>query len=324
MVRPLVDGLQIASGRAAIDSKLVVDATAAYATAGQAKGALKTLEAGVTLARNMLASGPGAAVRQEGAIVVDPLMKAATKLLDGVSLSAEGDNVRIKLEATDIPSLLPTAAMAEKMRSSAGRTVSQNNLKQIGLAMHNFADANGNNKFPAAAAPEKGSVNPVSWRVRILPYIEQDALYRQYKLDEPWDGPNNRKLLDHMPRIYADPRNPSKSETVYRVFTGKSTIFPGADAVGFAEITDGTSNTILCVESAKTVPWTKPEDLPFVENGPLPELGGMWPDGFNVLLADGSVRFLSKHIEADALRALITRNGGEIPDAGRPVPPRQR
>jgi prepilin-type processing-associated H-X9-DG protein len=287
----------------------------------QAKNALKTLEAGITLGRNMIASGAGAAGPEDRVMVIDPLMKSATKLLDGVSVSAEADTVRIKLEAADVASLLPSAALANKMRSSASRNVSVNNLKQIGLAMHNYADIN--KKFPAAAAPEKGSVHPVSWRVRILPYIEQEALYKAYRMDEPWDGPNNRMLLDRMPRIYADPRNPSKSETVYRVFTGKSTIFPGADAVGIADITDGTSMTIMGVESAKTVPWTKPEDLPFVEGGPLPEVGGLWPEGFNVLFADGSVRLLSKTVPADTLRAMITRNGGEIHDGGGPLPARR-
>jgi prepilin-type processing-associated H-X9-DG protein len=78
------------------------------------------------------------------------------------------------------------------------------------------------------------------------------------------------------------------------------------------QITDGTSNTILAVEAQRDIPWTKPEDIPFNPNAPLPELGGFTPDGFNAAFADGSVRFLKKSINSNVLQALITRDGGEV------------
>ena len=77
-------------------------------------------------------------------------------------------------------------------------------------------------------------------------------------------------------------------------------------------ITDGTSNTILAVEAKRNIPWTKPEDIPFDPDAPLPELGGFWPKGFHVVFADGAARFLKESINPAMLKALITRAGGEV------------
>jgi hypothetical protein len=162
-----------------------------------------------------------------------------------------------------------------------------------------------------------------------------------HNFDEPWDGPNNRKLLDKMPAVYgypgADDGPKSSSHCAYFVLTGEGTalappvatagqgvaeathpgptgrfIAPAVRAVPtLADFTDGVSNTILIVEAKREIPWTKPEDIPFNLNGPLPELGGFSPDGFNAAFADGAVRFISKSIDPTVFKALITRAGGE-------------
>ncbi len=164
---------------------------------------------------------------------------------------------------------------------------------------------------------------PYSWRVALLPYLEQAPLYRQYNFDEPWDGPRNRKLLEKMPAVYSVPGadgNPvSSSITSYFVFSGETTAlggrarkdgsFPGN---GIADMTDGASNTILVVERRADVPWTKPEDIPFDVDGPLPELGGFSPNVFHALFADGSVHTIQKALNPITLKALITRNAGEV------------
>ena len=77
------------------------------------------------------------------------------------------------------------------------------------------------------------------------------------------------------------------------------------------DIFDGTSNTILAVEARRDIPWTKPEDLPF-DPGRLSELGGYNANGFNAVFADGAVRFLSNTVNPTVLKALITRDGGEV------------
>ena len=101
--------------------------------------------------------------------------------------------------------------------------------------------------------------------------------------------------------------------TYYQVFVGKGAGWERqSNGTRFADITDGTSNTLMVAEAANAVPWTKPDDLEFDPEKPLPKLGGHFPGGFNVLFMDGSVRFIRSTIDQVTLKALITRNGGEL------------
>jgi len=208
--------------------------------------------------------------------------------------------------------LLPAV---QKVREAAGRAQSQNNLKQIGLAMHNFASA-GNGRFPPAAICDNKGKPLLSWRVAILPYIEQENLYKQFKLDEPWDSENNKELIPLMPKTYALPAAPpNPGETHYRVFVGKGAAFDwiqGALLPG--DFTDGLSYTWLVVETAEGVPWTKPDELEYDPEKPLPKFGTYHSGGFNALFADGSVRLIFPTVKEKTLRALITRAGGEVVD----------
>jgi hypothetical protein len=156
----------------------------------------------------------------------------------------------------------------------------------------------------------------LSWRVAVLPYIEQGDLYKQFHLDEPWDSPHNITLLSKMPVIYRAPGSKAKkippNHTICHVFVGKGAAFEGREGVRFPrDFPDGTSNTILVVEAGEPVPWTKPEDLVYDPNGPLPDLRSVFKDGFRVSLADGSTRWVRKDMSETTLRAAITRNGGE-------------
>jgi prepilin-type processing-associated H-X9-DG protein len=149
--------------------------------------------------------------------------------------------------------------------------------------------------------------------VMILPYIEQNELYQAYRFDEPWDGPNNSKLLAKMPRIYRHPDVAADStESNYAILVGDETIFPPTKAPKIAEVTDGTSNTIMVVESKKSIPWTKPEDIEYAKDKPIPSMGGFSESGFNAAFADGSVRFLIKTFPETLLRAMVTARAGEI------------
>ncbi|MCI0456272.1 MAG: DUF1559 domain-containing protein [Gemmataceae bacterium] len=189
------------------------------------------------------------------------------------------------------------------------QTGSSNNLKQIGLALHNYEAAHGH--FPPGAIYSKDGKPLLSWRVAILPFIGQETLYRQFKLDEPWDSPHNMKLLDKMPPVFDPPGKSEGHRTHYRVFTGPGTIFDGPKGARVGDITDGTTNTIMAVEAKEGVPWTKPDELPYDPKKPLPALGGLSRDGFHVLLADASVRLLSPRVPEEILRALITSSGAE-------------
>ena len=201
-----------------------------------------------------------------------------------------------------------------KSASWVARNTSVNNLRQIALAVHNYADSNGH--LPGAAIYSEDGTPLLSWRVAILPYIEQDHLYKQFKPDEPWDSPHNKKLLAYMPKLYAPVAGQVKDKhsTFYQVFTGKGTVFPGPKAIRFADITDGTSNTLMVVEAGEAVPWTRPAELRYAADRRLPALGGMFVGGFNAAFVDGSVRFIKDTTDAKILRALITRNGGEKVD----------
>ncbi len=185
------------------------------------------------------------------------------------------------------------AALAQEgfgaMMMSSARAQSQNNLKQIGLAMYNYEATYG--MLPPAAICDKNGKPLLSWRVAILPFIEQDNLYKQFKLDEPWDSDHNKKLAQLVVKTYMLPNDKAKHElpsTYYRVFYGNDAMFDLKKGTRFAEITDGLSNTIMVAEAADAVPWTKPDELEY-DPKQSPKLGFHFGDRCDLLLGDGSV-----------------------------------
>ncbi len=184
------------------------------------------------------------------------------------------------------------------------RQISKNNLLQIGLALHNLHSTY--NAFPLGIADSSGKVG-LSWRVAILPYIEQDALYKQFKLNEPWNSEHNKKLITQMPKMFAPPGVDTNGYTYYRSFSGPGAFLPPSNrpaqpgqvvpGLQMLHVTDGLSNTLAVAEAAEPVIWTKPEDLPFTPGKPPKLGGGVFSDGFNVLICDGSVRYLKSSID---------------------------
>jgi prepilin-type processing-associated H-X9-DG protein len=200
------------------------------------------------------------------------------------------------------------AGPLERVPLAAARAKSQNNLKQIALAFHVFHDANG--AFPRDITDKNGKPL-LSWRVAVLPYIEQAALYQKFKLDEPWDSANNKPLAEMNIQPYLDPRGKAtKGFTVYQSFSGTGALMSGK-ALKFNQITDGTSNTFMVVEAGEAVPWSKPADVAFDAKKPLPKLGGIFDGDFNVAFCDGSVRFVKKGVKDEILKNYITTAGAE-------------
>lgn len=211
-------------------------------------------------------------------------------------------------------------------RVAAKRMQSQNNLKQIGLAMHNYHDVYG--KLPLAGSDDPAYGLNMSWRVRLLPFLEQGPMYNQMNFNVAWNEGNNAQFNNTMPMVYQSPQAPpSNSNTVYVVLadaykapkTGEAnppkeqTIFShDGRSVGFANIVDGTSNTLLVVEADadQSVPWMAPKDLVFDPKQPKRGLGTLNGNGFQAVLADGSVRFINKNIDENVLRNLAHRNDG--------------
>ncbi|HEV3237767.1 MAG TPA: DUF1559 domain-containing protein, partial [Gemmataceae bacterium] len=156
----------------------------------------------------------------------------------------------------------------------------------------------------------------LSWRVAILPYLEQDGLHKQFKLDEPWNSESNKKLIEKMPDVFASPRVAVKKKgfTVYQGFAGPGALFETGKVMRFpASIPDGTSNTIMAVESSIAVPWSRPADVPFDIKKDLPDIGKAYSAEPLAVLCDGSVRTLHlKTLSPETFKAAITRNGGEV------------
>jgi hypothetical protein len=171
--------------------------------------------------------------------------------------------------------------------------VGVNKLKQLGLALASYTDAHG--RLPANAILGKDGKALLSWRVAILPYLDMqfEELYKEFKLDEPWDGPHNKTLLARMPHFFASPSIKPKDPgmTFYQVFVGGAA-FDGIEGRKAGENT--LSNTVLIVEGGEAVPWTKPQDLMYESGKPLPKLGGAFRTGFHILNGFYNIHFLKK------------------------------
>lgn len=171
----------------------------------------------------------------------------------------------------------------------------------------------------------------LSWRVLLLPYMEGNELYEQFRLDEPWDSAHNHALLEKMPSVYRRPvqglPRAERYATIYRAVTGPGTVFGSPDALSLERILrgDGTSYTLLVVEAGESVPWTKPDELVFQPDQPLPAVGGLYhgvfrpfssdfrSSTFQGLFADGHVESLRlpENDGEEKLRGAVTWNGGE-------------
>lgn len=245
--------------------------------------------------------------------------RIGTKLSDLARPSRAGKVVRIQLEGAGgnfmttgvlVGMLLPAVQAA---REAARRMTASNNLKQIGLAMHNYHATH--RQLPPRVSVDDQGRPLLSWRVALLPFLGEQVLYQQFHLDEPWDSPHNIRLVDQMPAIYTDPSSVNGAgTTVFQVPVGDGFLFAKTGATKFREVTDGLSNTLMVVEtsSGSAVPWTAPDDIAIDSTMPVDGLGGSHPGGFHVLMADGSIRFVANSVDRDVVRALLTRSGAEV------------
>jgi hypothetical protein len=232
---------------------------------------------------------------------------------DGVAVLG---STTVKLDETvgHVLTALPDAVL-----SPSGASAAENNLKQIALALHNFNDINGN--FPGNVYDNDGTAL-LSWLVRTLPYLEQEAPFQRFKLDEAWDSQANKAGSQTVIRTFQVPGRPTNQpwETHFRTFTSpmdagsrRAWLVDGnPKGPGINSITDGFSNTFLVVEAVEAVPWAKPDDLPYDGRLPLPRLDG--PNGcFAVVIGDGSTRtFRRSAIDYANLRRAISIGDGQV------------
>ncbi len=198
-----------------------------------------------------------------------------------------------------------------RVRESAEKAQESNDLRQIGLAMQNYETVHGH--FPPPARLTRDGRPGLSWRVEILPYLEQQNLYAKFKLDEAWDSPTNRPLGQYTPQPYHSRSEVLSSNTHYRVFVGSGSLFDPDKKHNLADIKDGAANTLLVVEAADSVPWTKPDELEYKPGARLPALGLPNRNFVLALMADGSVRSVKKNANATSWYAAISFAGNDVP-----------
>jgi hypothetical protein len=197
---------------------------------------------------------------------------------------------------------------------------SKTHLRQIGFGFSMFMREKG--CLPPAAICDAKGKPLLSWRVALLPYVDQEKLYKEFNLDEPWDGPNNIKLLRRMPEIYivrADDPSVARHETYYRCFIGESAVFEpyAPQTAGKLEgrvpwkLGKNSRSLISVVEAGSAVPWTKPEEVEYDPNKPVPKLGGLFRTVFHAVSLDGAVFGLPVGVDDKTLRPLIAVEGGK-------------
>ncbi|MDY3554580.1 DUF1559 domain-containing protein [Gemmata sp. JC717] len=258
-----------------------------------------------------------------------PLDKAAAPLLSALAAGMKAATVKadgataVAVAKVDFGSATSKALgdLLQAVQSRRAAEQRMHNLKLIGLALHNYHGSN--LRLPTNVYGPKGELL-LSWRVQLLPYLEQDALYRQFKLDEPWDSENNKKLIEKMPKVFQAPdRKHAHGETFYQGFVQRENAAPLKGIAGrpwlrdgekqgwsLAAIPDGTSNTLAVVEAGEGVVWTKPDDLPF--GGTVPALGEKGWERTPALLFDGSVLLLPTTLKPEMFWPRVTIDGGEV------------
>lgn len=199
-------------------------------------------------------------------------------------------------------------------REAARRTQCKNNLKHIAIALHNYHDLY--DAFPPAYTVDENGQRLHSWRTLILPWLEQDGLYKKIDLSKPWDHPTNAEAFKTTPHNFRCPgTDVPNNSTTYLGIVGETACFHPTKPRAISEITDGTSNTIMVIEVPvkQAVPWMAPQDADeqMVLNISLADKLAH-KGGVQGALADGSVRFLSATMAPETRRAVISINGKEV------------
>ena len=241
------------------------------------------------------------------------------ELLDRIEEAAEEEAADKAASQADSIASEPTQTgrvpnnVVNSVRGAVFRTQTISRLKQVVTGLLQYEAAKG--EFPPAAIMTADGKPGLSWRVAILPMIEQEALYRQFKLDEPWDSDHNKALVAQMPSIYESPGSDvAKGYTNYLAVVSTDTIIASGDrGTKMRSIRDGTSSTIMVVEvddSYATI-WTKPEDYPWDKSKPAYGLGNIWTGSFIAAFGDASVKRVELKGGSEQLNAYFSTNAGD-------------
>ncbi|AMV39275.1 DUF1559 domain-containing protein [Planctomyces sp. SH-PL62] len=211
-------------------------------------------------------------------------------------------------------------AVIEPVAETYLRARCVDNLMVLGLAMHNYEATHGT--FPPAYSVDANGKPLLSWRVAILPFVDQGDLFKEFHQDEPWDSPHNKTLIERMPQVFTCPSRrggaPAPGMTVYKTPRETYTLFPGKVGVAIKEITDGTATTIMILETPadQAVVWTRPDDWDVPATIDPKALLTRHIGGASATLGDGSVVFFRQSMNPATLLKLLTRAGGEVVNPG--------
>ncbi|MBW3595784.1 MAG: DUF1559 domain-containing protein, partial [Planctomycetes bacterium] len=252
-------------------------------------------------------------LRGEEAKGYAPLFALAGETLAGVRTRREVRQVVVEAPApAELENLgeVLNYAVATAHRSQM-RQERVKRMQLVGLALHDYHVQHGS--FPPPASRDAAGRPLLSWRVHLLPSLGEEELYRQFRLDEPWNSPHNRALLPQIPLAYQSPEAAGDGRTRLAALVGPGAPFGGRAGTSLRDFTDGASETILLVECGPdgAIPWTQPDDLPFDPQDPAAGLGSVEKEGFLALFGDGRVEMIRTAIAPEALRALLTHGGGE-------------
>jgi hypothetical protein len=247
-----------------------------------------------------------------------PIPPTAQKFMDSITTEQRGGEVVVKARMDlDVKGFgdMPGFGMGGGGGFGGGgtRMQSSNNLKMIGLAMHGYHDAMKALPNPAILHPQ--TKQPIlSWRVALLPYLDEGGLFKEIRMNEPWNSPHNSQFHNRMPKVYVLPGRPNDGRTFYQVFQGNGSAFPPNVRVPLVGIVDGTSNTMLVTEASMSVNWMEPRDINVDNPGfSMNMLGNHWGNNtFHACMGDGTVRPFARTMPIQNLRAFITRAGGEV------------
>jgi hypothetical protein len=303
-------------GTATLGTDLAVNVAIKTATRAKALEAEKSLGVFKTLMQTLLAAATAELKKDEASAKLQGLADAAKSVLSSMKFASDDTQATVSFSVKTDLDIEPVFAIFSKPGQAAARANTVNNLKQLALAMHNYDSSFGS--LPPAAILGKKGKPLLSWRVAILPYVEQDNLYKQFKLDEPWDSEHNKKLLENnpMPRVFeiVGTTKPGSKETHMQVLRGNGAMFDLVQGQKIAQIADGTSNTFMIAQAKTAVPWTKPDDIEYDPKKDPHEFFLWIGEITNVAFGDGSVRTITKKVKPASLHAYITKAGGEVID----------
>jgi hypothetical protein len=207
----------------------------------------------------------------------------------------------------------PPAAVPDTIADAVARRTAVDNLQNVIGGVLGYEQRSGS--IPAGVVASGGAVG-LSWRVQILPHVGEGALYKQFKLDEPWDSPANKPLIEKMPAVFGSPGKLAPGgHTFLRTTQGPAGMIPaprgkpGAPGQAYPgqsrRFNPKLAFAFLVMEAADPVPWTKPDELECDPKRPVPKLGGVFPGGFHSATLDGTVMFVKDEYPEGDLREML-------------------